>query len=121
MTAQAVSKCWTRRRQSVFPTGMVGGFVTCAGGVSFIRGDCNDDGLVNLADGIYLINAMFLGGPALHCDAACDANGDGLLDSSDAIYIWNYRFLDGPPPPAPFPACGASIEQLTCGLFESCP
>lgn len=72
----------------------------------FVRGDCNDDGGDDIADGIYLINNLFLGGPDANCPAACDANSDGLIDASDATFLWNYLLLDGPPPAAPFPGCG---------------
>jgi hypothetical protein len=33
-------------------------------GTSFVRGDANDDGEVNITDGIYILNFLFLGGPA---------------------------------------------------------
>lgn len=66
--------------------------------VTFLRGDCNDDGIVNIADGVWIINELFLSGPSSPCAAACDANDDDMIDQSDAVYIWNYRFLDGPAP-----------------------
>lgn len=72
----------------------------------FIRGECNNDGIINIADGIYLLQALFLSGPPPVCDDACDFNDDGLLDSTDAIQVFNYQFLDGPAPLAPFPAAG---------------
>lgn len=71
---------------------------------SFLRGDCNSDDNVNIADGIYGINWLFQGGPEPTCDDACDTNDDGTLDAADMIYIFNYRFLDGPMPSAPFPS-----------------
>ena len=71
---------------------------------SFVRGDCNNDSTVNIADGIYGINYLFQMGPEPTCDDACDSNDDGGIDASDCIYIFNYRFLDGPGPEAPFPA-----------------
>lgn len=72
----------------------------------FVRGNCNGDSAVNIADGIYAINYLFLSGPAPDCDDACDSNDDGAIDATDAIYTFNYRFLDGPMPVAPFPASG---------------
>ncbi len=73
----------------------------------FIRGDCNDDGIVNIADAVWTLNELFLAGPASVCPDACDSNADGMVDATDASYTLNFRFLDGPPPSAPFPDCDA--------------
>jgi len=67
-------------------------------GVKVIPGDANGDGRLDIADGIYILNWLFRGGPPLPCEKAGDANGDCVLDSSDAVYIIEYQFLDGPPP-----------------------
>ncbi|MEM7260570.1 MAG: hypothetical protein AAF488_01175 [Planctomycetota bacterium] len=72
----------------------------------FVRSDCNGDGGTDIADGVYLINFLFGGGPDPICDDACDSNDDSSLDVTDAIYVWNYLLLDGPAPLAPFPAAG---------------
>ncbi len=82
------------------------GRITLQGGVDFIRGDCNDDGFVNIADAVWTLNSLFGGGPAGGCSEACDANRDARLDSSDAVFILDFQFLDGPLPSAPYPECG---------------
>ena len=82
---------------------LVDGTMTVVNFNSFVRGDCNNDSTVNIADGIYGINYLFQMGPEPTCDDACDSNDDGGIDASDCIYIFNYRFLDGPAPEAPFP------------------
>ena len=87
---------------------LVGGTLTVVNFNPFIRGDCNSDSVVNIADGINLINYLFQLGTEPDCDDACDSNDDGALDASDAIYCFNYRFLDGPAPMAPFP--GADLD-----------
>ena len=79
--------------------------------VDFIRGDANADARVNIADGVWIINELFLGGPANPCPISSDSNGDGNTDAGDAIYIFNYRFLDGPMPTAPYPSCGQVGDQ----------
>lgn len=84
----------------------------------FLRGDCNDDGIVNIADGIWTLNELFQSGPSAGCAAACDANGDGMVDASDATYIFTYRFSGGAPPPAPFPDCG---DDGGVDCVSSCP
>lgn len=90
---------------------------------SFVRGNCNGDGIVNVADAVYLINLLFLSGPEPVCDSACDANDDGTLTLADAVYIVTYRFLEGPTPSAPFPECGvdSTPDALSCeGPSSTC-
>lgn len=89
---------------------------------SFIRGDCNDDGIINIADGIFLLNRLFLSGPVPACEQACDVNGDGSLNLADAHHMFLYQLLGGPPPPAPFPECGFSpgTTGLTCLSSAEC-
>lgn len=70
---------------------------------AFIRGDCNDDNQIDIADGVFLINFLFGDGADPICDDACDSNDDADLNVADSIYIWNYSLLDGPAPLAPFP------------------
>jgi hypothetical protein len=79
---------------------------------------------VNIADGIWILNDLFQGGPTTTdtCAFANDANDDGLFDASDATYIFNYRFLNGPLPPAPFPSCGQVAGQQPADCTDSsCP
>jgi len=71
-----------------------------------LRGDANDDGDVDIADGVWIINELFRGGPSTSCLDVADANDDGLKDLSDATYIFAYRFQGGSAPAAPFPDCG---------------
>ncbi len=94
----------------------------CAG-VEFTRGDCNDDGMHDLADAIFSFGILFDMGEAASCSDACDANDDGALDVADPIYLLVYLFATGSEPPAPFPNCGGdpSLDPLGCGDFSLCP
>jgi predicted MPP superfamily phosphohydrolase len=62
------------------------------------RGDANGDGVINLADAVFLVNYLFIGGPPPNPMQAGDANCDGEVDLADAVYIINYLFIGGPPP-----------------------
>jgi hypothetical protein len=64
----------------------------------FIRGDANGDGTINVSDVVYLINYLFIGGPAPVPLAAGDVNCDGIVNVSDVVYLINYLFIGGPPP-----------------------
>ncbi len=74
--------------------------------LDYRRGDSNDDGIVNIADIIWLLSELFLSGPATDCVGADDSNSDGLVDAADAVYTANMLFLAGPDPAAPYPDCG---------------
>jgi len=66
--------------------------------ITYVPGDANGDGDVNMADVVYLVNYLFIDGPPPNPMAAGDANGDGKIDMADIIYIVNYLYLGGPPP-----------------------
>ncbi len=101
----AIDNLYTDPAGDTFPPSLVNGGIDISA-VLFIRGDCNRDDQVDLADGIFFIQEFFVAATTLACEDACDQNDDGDLDVSDPIYGWNYLLLDGPPPPAPFPAAG---------------
>lgn len=88
----------------------------------FVRGDCNDDLGVDIADAISTLQILFVGGVAL-CDDACDANDDGGVDISDAIFLLAAQFSGGPSPASPFPDCGddPTADAIGCDDFGSCP
>ena len=91
----------------------------------FRRGDCSDDGIVDISDAIRVIGILFLGSRPSFCQAACDGNSDGALDISDPIFILNFLFCGGPEPPYPGkgPDCNSQQggqELLTCDSYLSC-
>ena len=90
----------------------------------FRRGDCNEDGIYDIADAIRIISYLFMNESApLFCEKACDANDDGFTDVSDAIWTIQYMFLNGSEPPAPFTSCGfdPTVDALGCYLAPGCP
>jgi len=65
---------------------------------AFLRGDANKDGVINIADVVYLVTYLFLYGPAPDPLWLGDANSDGVVNIADAVYLVTYLFLGGPPP-----------------------
>lgn len=55
-------------------------------------GDANGDGLVNIADAVYIITYVFRGGLPPFEDKCADANNDYSVNVGDAIYLVNYVF-----------------------------
>ena len=66
--------------------------------VLFGRGDCNTDGTIDIADVVYLINYLFIGGSAPDPLEVGDTNCDGVVNIADVVYLINYLFMGGPPP-----------------------
>lgn len=88
----------------------------------FDRGDCNGDGLENIADAIFLLDGLFAGGAASDCVDACDSNDDGGIDIADAIATLGVLFAGAAPFPAPNGACGVdpTADALDCVSYP-CP
>ncbi|MEC9475667.1 MAG: HYR domain-containing protein [Planctomycetota bacterium] len=92
--------------------------------INFRRGDGNSDGIVNIADGVFLLVNLFAGGTDPGCDDAADANDDGSIDVSDVITILGFQFNGTSPPPAPFDSCGVDptdSDGLGCVSYNVCP
>jgi hypothetical protein len=66
--------------------------------------DPNGDNTTSSADIFYLVNYLFLNGPAPQGPGGVlsgDANGDGVISSADIFYLVNYLFLGGQKPNIP--------------------
>jgi hypothetical protein len=91
--------------------------------VFFRRTDSNTDGRVDLSDGVFVLNFLFLGGADPKCPDAADANDSGGIDLSDASFIFNFLFLGGREPPAPgHETCGAEDSEDGLGdcVYDRC-
>ena len=99
------------------------GFSPCSAQTNFLRGDCNGDGSLNLADAIQLLGVLFSGDPAPSCTDACDFNDDGTNNIADAISGLGYLFSGDPDLPPPFLVCGVdpTADSLACPDFPVCP
>ncbi len=91
----------------------------------FIRGDCNADNMVDIADAATVISFLFGIGTwkaEPPCLDACDTNDDGRIDLADSIAILQYIFRLGVEPPAPgveTPGRDPTDDKIEC-VFE-CP
>jgi hypothetical protein len=93
------------------------GEVLVSGDVTFVRGDANGDGAVNISDPIFHLNSLFVGGEAVPCPDAADGNDDGFLNISDAIAVLAFLFQGTTPLQPPHPEAGVdpTPDDLGCG------
>jgi hypothetical protein len=68
------------------------------GNSSYVCGDANGDGFVDISDAVCLIAYIFSGGSAPSPLLAGDANCDAAVDISDVVYLIAYIFSGGQPP-----------------------
>jgi hypothetical protein len=74
-----------------------------AKGPTFVRGDANSDGSVNLTDGVVPLLYLFSGGAAPACLDSADTNDTGGIEITDAIIIFGWLFTGGVAPAEPSP------------------
>ncbi|MEM7164385.1 MAG: SdrD B-like domain-containing protein [Planctomycetota bacterium] len=86
--------------------------------VDFVRGDSNDDGIVDVSDVVFVARWVAAAGVPGGCYDAADTNNDVNVDLADAVFLAMYLFAHGPVPAAPFPACGPGRGCLS---FANCP
>ena len=93
--------------------------------VFFVRGDCNGDGGINVADAVYLLDFLFIGSVVLPCEDAGDIDDDGALNIADPINYLAYLFSGGPPPAVPNPVTGCGPDAVDTDALEcaetNCP
>jgi M6 family metalloprotease-like protein len=65
---------------------------------ALLVGDCNHDGVVNIADVVFIINYLFAGGDAPDPFCVGDLNCDGEVNIADVVCLINYLFTGGPLP-----------------------
>ena len=96
-------------RENPFSTTPYTGMLHCDAEIMFeakpqyICGDADANGLVNIADVVYLINYIFGGGPPPDPLLAGDVDCNALVNIADVVYLINYIFGGGPEPCADCP------------------
>ena len=83
---------------------------------TFLRGDCDSDGDVNLSDAICMFNWLFTAADVPGCIAALNTNGDARVDIADPVYLLGFLFAGGSSPVAPFPDCGLGMLPADTAL-----
>lgn len=61
-------------------------------------GDVTGDGVIDLADVVFLMNYLFKGGTAPDPLRLGDPSADCVVDLADVIFLINYLYKGGPAP-----------------------
>ncbi len=64
--------------------------------VTFMCGDVDNSGSLNILDIVYFINFKYKGGPRPVYIASAEVNGDGGLNILDVVYFINFKYKGGP-------------------------
>jgi hypothetical protein len=91
-------------------------------GEPFARGDVDADGDLSLADAVFTLQHLFLGGPVPGCLESADLNDSGIIDIADPVHELMYLFVGGAPPLPPYPDCGVdpTPDQVLCVRSTPC-
>ncbi|MEW5923497.1 MAG: M43 family zinc metalloprotease [Candidatus Zixiibacteriota bacterium] len=65
---------------------------------SFVCGDVNASGTINMQDILYLIDYLYYGGPAPYPLESGDVDCNGVINLLDYTYLYNYVYRSGPAP-----------------------
>ena len=85
---------------------------------TFLRGDADGDGQLQLNDAIAILDFLFRQGAGQSCRDALDTDDSGRLSIADAVALLGFLFQGGEPPPPPFPEPGTdrTSDELPCPL-----
>ncbi|MBN1421007.1 MAG: VCBS repeat-containing protein [Planctomycetes bacterium] len=116
-----VETVMTIRGDSVLLDGQEPATVALPCEVTFLRGNVNGQGNVDIGDAVKIIYFLFADEP-VSCERAADVNDDANLNIADPIALLNYLFASGPRPNDPFDACGTdpTPDALSCASFPLC-
>jgi hypothetical protein len=90
----------------------------CSDQNSYVCGDVDGSGSVNVADVSYLTDYLFRGGPAPPLDCAANVDGNNGVNVADLTYLIQYLWQGGPEP-----ICDSNqqcVENWFCGPWGEC-
>ena len=97
---------------------------TCSGAVkTFLRGDANSDTNCDIADGIWVLNWLFVNGSEPTCFDSADFDDNGIVTIGDAMlmifYYLNAEGMPDIPPSAPWPDPGLDTTDDVLDCIDS--
>jgi hypothetical protein len=87
---------------------------------SFVRGDVDNSGQLDLSDCIRMIASLFGAEESAQCLPTLDVNGGEKADLADMITLLAYMFMEGTPPAGEFPECETLPRSSRCPVTHQC-
>src|SRR4029434_9780507 len=89
--------------------------------VEFRRGDCTNDGRVNISDAICVFNHVRDTATRVECEKSADVDDSGQITATDGILLLRLLFVTGPEPDRGF-HCGSDLtgDNLKCAGTHEC-
>ena len=90
----------------------------------FVLGDANQDGFVNIADPVSMLNWLFSGATAAgNCSDAWNVNHDDFVNIADPVHILSALFGAVTPAPGLFVGCISDLDgpSFGCISYPGCP
>ena len=69
-----------------------------ASAARYMAGDATSDGIIDVADIVYLVNYLYRGGSEPSPVESGDATCDGVVNVADIVFLVNYLYRGGDPP-----------------------
>lgn len=82
----------------------------------FLRGDANEDDVIDIIDVMLIAFYTFEGFPFPRCEDAADVDDNGFNELTDAIVLLRSLYVNGPPPAPPYPRVG--LDPTEDGLLD---
>ena len=101
---------------SVAPLALPEGYICVPEHALFVRGDANNDGLIDVADVVFVLLYLFLDGEQPDCFDAADFDDDDMINITDPVFLTLHIFANGIAPPSPYPVCGLEPVPDTDGF-----
>jgi hypothetical protein len=86
---------------------------------SYIRGDVNESGFVDIDDVTHMVAFIFTGGSAPDPLASGNVNCIDQIDIDDIVYLIHFIFAGGPEPCPAWNPSGELLSTTGCKMFDS--
>jgi hypothetical protein len=90
--------------------------------IRYVRGDCNGDRGLDIADVVRMLFLLFVSPAPPPCREACDADGGGSIQINDVVLLLHHLYLEQAAPPPPGANCAVDPSPSSLGCINSpCP
>jgi len=89
---------WRVRAHNAIGWGDWSGVYSFTTAITYICGDCNNDGNIDILDISFMIAYLYLSGPPPTFEDAADVNNDGIINMVDVTVLVEFLYNSGADP-----------------------